>query len=128
MSRWRSTWRIALYDARLMVLSSRFVILLVVAYIFMDMMMKPFRQLAAAFELGLVPAGLPFYLSDISFGNIALLLLVLLFSDIPLKTGSQNFLMQRGRSLAGSGAGHVLALFLAGGVFVLEQLLLSVPL
>ncbi len=125
MDRWRGIWGTALYDARVMALSPRFVMLSLLSYIFMDMVMDPFSRFAAAFHLGIAPAVLPFYLSNESCGNLAFLLLVLLFSDVPLKSGGQNFLVQRG-GLARSGAGHVLAMFLAGALFVLEQFLFSV--
>ncbi len=126
MSNLMRTGRIALYDARLMVLSSRFVLLSALAYVFMDGVMRPVREFAADFGLGIVPAVFPFFISDTIYCNIALLLLVFLFCDIPLKNGAQNFLLQRGRGLTRSGAGHVLALFFAGATFVLVQLLFTV--
>ncbi len=126
MSKWRSAWRTALYDARLIIFSSRFAMLSVVAFIFMDLMMRPIRDFAGIYNLKVVPAVLPFYLTNTTFGNLAFLLLILLFSDIPLKAGAQKFLLQRGKSLVWAGTGHVLALWLAGAAFMLEQLLFSV--
>ena len=118
--------KIALYDARTIVFSSRFVLLSAIALMFFDMSMRPVREFADAFHLGIVPAALPFFLADISYSNAALLLLVLLFSDIPLKGRAQNFVMQRGSSLVCCGTGHALALFLSGAAFMLELLLFSV--
>ena len=122
----RRIGRTALYDVRVMLRSSRFLMVSLAAFMFMDISMRPVKELASAFHLGVVPASLPFYLSDGVYGNIVLLLLLLMFSDIPLKNGAQNYLLQRGRSLRSSGAAHVLSLFLVGGVFVLEQVLFSV--
>ncbi len=122
----RCACRTALYDARTMVFSARFVLLSAIALMFFDMSMRPVREFAADFHLGIVPAVLPFFLADISYSNAALLLLVLLFSDIPLKGRAQNFLMQRERGLVCCGTGHTLALFLAGAAFMLELLLFSV--
>ena len=81
MSKWRSAWRTALYDARLIIFSSRFAMLSVVAFIFMDLMMRPIRDFAGIYNLKVVPAVLPFYLTNTTFGNLAFLLLILLFSD-----------------------------------------------
>ena len=126
MSRIFCIMRIALYETRLMLLSSRFLILSVISYIFMDAAMRPVRQFAADYHLGIVPAVMPFYGASITYANIALLLLILLYSDIPLKGDGQRFLIIRGRSLAGCAVGHVISLIITGVVFVLEQLLFSV--
>ena len=117
--------KIAFYEFRLMLFSSRFVMLSLVAFLFMDMAMRPIREFAADYKLSITPAVLPFYFSDVTYCNIAFLLLVLLYSDVPLKGTGQRFLLQRGKSMAACGMGHLLALFLMGIVFVLEQVLFS---
>lgn len=117
--------KIAVYEFRLMFLSSRFLVLSLVSFLFMDMAMRPIREFAADYGLAITPAVLPFYFSDVTYCNIAFLLLVLLYSDIPLKGMGQRFLLQRGKSMAVCGMGHLLALFLLGIVFVSEQVLFS---
>ena len=126
MSNVRRICGIALYDARIMIFSYKFVLISVISYIFMDDSMRTVREFAAAYHLDIVPASLPFYLADIDASNYVLLLLVLLFSDIPLKNGAQNYLFQRGRSTLCCGAGHIAALFLVGAVYVAEQFAFSV--
>ena len=117
--------KIAFYEFRLMLLSSRFVVLSLISFLFMDMAMRPIREFAADYKLSITPAVLPFYFSDIVYCNIAFLLLVLLYSDVPLKGVGQRFLLQRGKSMTVCGMGHLLALFLMGIVFVSEQVLFS---
>lgn len=126
MSKISHTMKIALYEARLMLFSSRFFVLSLFSFIFIDMVMRPIRQFAMDYHLDIVPAVFPFYCADITHANVALLLLVLLYSDIPLKGSSQQFLLIRAKSLTGCALGHVISLLLTGIVYVLEMLLFSV--
>lgn len=126
MSSVKRVCRIAFYDTRIIIFSYKFVLISVISYIFMDDSMRTVREFAATYHLDIVPASLPFYLADVDASNYVLLLLVLLFSDIPLKNGAQNYLFQRGKSTLCCGAGHIMGLFLTGAIYVAEQFAFSI--
>lgn len=125
MSETRRVLKISFYEFRLMLFSSRFVVLSLISFLFMDMAMRPIREFAADYKLAITPAVLPFYFADITYCNIAFLLLIFLYSDVPLKGAGQRFLLQRGKSMVACGMGHMVAMFLMGIVFVSEQVLFS---
>lgn len=118
-------WRVALYEVKVMVLSAKFLVLSAVSWMFMDLFVMLIRQFALDYGEKLVPAILPFYFSSSVYCNIALLLLVFLFSSIPLKDESQKQLLQRS-GIRCYGAGQLLAIAMVSVVYVTEQLLFSV--
>ena len=121
----RRVFKITFYEFRLMLFSSRFVVLSLLSFLFMDMAMRPVREFAADYGIAITPAVLPAYFADVVYCNIAFLLLIFLYSDVPLKGAGQRFLLQRGKSMAGCGMGHLFAMSLMGIVFVSEQVLFS---
>lgn len=118
-------WRVAWYEVKVMVLSAKFLVLSAVSWMFMDLFVMLIRQFALDYGEKLVPAILPFYFSDSIYCNIALLLLIFLFSSIPLKDESQKQLLQRS-GIRRYGAGQLLAVAMVSVVYVVEQLLFSV--
>ncbi len=128
MKLWKNivvVWRVALYEVKIMVLSAKFLVLSAVSWMFMDLFVMLIRQFALDYGEKLVPAILPFYFSDIVYCNIAFLLLIFLFSSIPLKDESQKQLLQRS-GIRCYGAGQLLAIAMVSIVYVVEQLLFSV--
>lgn len=125
MNEARRVLKITFYEFRLMIFSSRFLVLSLLSFLFMDMAMRPIREFAADYGLAVTPAILPFYFADVVYCNIAFLLLIFLYSDVPLKGAGQRFLLQRGKSMVGCGMGHLFAMSLMGIVFVSEQVLFS---
>ena len=128
MSLWRkmtAAWRVALFEAKAMLLSVKFLVLTAASWMFMDFYIREIRAFAMDYGITLAPAQLPFYFSDYIYCNIALLLLVFLFSGLPLRNGSQGQLLQRS-GMHCFGAGQVLAVVLAAAVYTAEQLVLSV--
>lgn len=88
-------WRVALYETKIVVLSAKFLVLSAMSWMFLDLFAMPVRQLALDHSLKVVPAQLPFYFSDMVYCNIAFLLLIFLFSDLPLKDSGQRQILQR---------------------------------
>ena len=125
MNKIRRVVGIALYETRIMVFSSRFLVVSLISFVFMDMAMRQIREFASDYNLKIIPAVLPAYFSDIIYCNIAFLLLVLLYSDIPMKGAGQRFLVIRGKSMEGCCAGHILSVGIMGILFVAEQILFS---
>ena len=118
-------WRVALYETKVIILSVKFLVLAAMSWMFMDLFAMPVRQLAMDYGLKLVPAELPFYFSDSVYCNIAFLLLVFLFSDMPLKDSGQKQILQRS-GIGCYAGGQMLSIVMVSLVYVAEQLLLSV--
>jgi hypothetical protein len=117
--------RVTLYETKMLLFSSKFLVLSILSFLMMDVSVRTIRQFAVDYSLSLPPAVLPFYFSDLVFGNIMYLFLVLLFSDIPLKQHGQKQILQR-CGLSCHGLGQLLALFLVSGIFALEQFVFSI--
>jgi len=118
-------WRVALYEAKIIVLSVKFLVLSAMSWMFMDLFTMPVRQLAMDYALTIVPAQLPFYFSDMVYCNIAFLLLIFLFSDLPLNNSGQMQILQRS-GIGCYAGGQMLSIVLVSIVYVAEQLFLSV--
>lgn len=118
-------WRVALYETKIIVLSVKFFVLSAMSWMFMDLFVMSLRQLAMDFDLKLVPAGLPFYFSDNVYCNIAFLLLIFLFSDLPLKDSGQKQILQRS-GIGCYACGQMLSIVLVSVIYVAEQLLFSI--
>lgn len=119
------TYRVALYEIKVILCSVKFLVISAVSWVFMDMFLMEIRKFALDYDLRVIPAALPFYFSDDVYCNIAFLLLIFLFSDLPLKDSSQRQLMQR----CGFGkfaGGQMAAIVGVSAVFVVEQFLFSV--
>ena len=121
----RAVWRVALYEVRVMLFSLKFLILALLSWMFMDLYTADIRQFALDYEETLVPAQLPFYFSDPLYCNIAFLLLIFLFSDLPPKDSSQRQVLQR-CGIRCYGAGQMLAIAILSVIYVVEQLLFSI--
>lgn len=121
----RAVWRVALYEVRVMLFSLKFLILAALSWMFMDLYVADIRQFALDYGETLVPAQLPFYFSDPLYCNIAFLLLIFLFSDLPPKDSSQRQVLQRS-GIRCYGAGQMLAIAIMSVIYVAEQLLFSV--
>lgn len=121
----KQSWNVARYETKLTVLSSKFVLLSVLAFILMSISTDSIRQFAAEYQVALAPGILPFYLSDLRYGNIMFFFLVLLFSDMPMKQKGQNQVLQR-CGLGCFGMGQILSMVTVSMVFVIEQILFSI--
>jgi hypothetical protein len=121
----RAVWRVALYEVRVMLFSLKFLILALLSWMFMDLYTADIRQFALDYEETLVPAQLPFYFSDPLYCNIAFLLLIFLFSDLPPKDSSQRQVLQR-CGIRCYGTGQMLAIAILSVIYVVEQLLFSI--
>lgn len=128
MSLWRkmaAVWRVALFETKVMLLSVKFLVLSAVSWMFMDFYIREIRTFALDYGITVIPAQLSFYFSDLVYCNIAFLLLIFLFSDLPLRNGSQRQLLQRS-GMNCFGVGQMLAVVLTTVVYVAEQFVFSV--
>lgn len=121
----KKIWNVSIYETKILLFSPKFLLLSAMSLIIMDMSIQSIRQFALNYHLQMPPAILPFYFSDIIFGNIMYLFLIFLFSDIPLKQKGQNQILQR-CGLGCFGMGQLFSIVLVSVVFVLEQLLFSI--
>lgn len=121
----RAVWHVALYEVRVMLFSVKFLILAAVSWMFMDLYVREIRQFAIDYGESLVPAQIPFYFSDFRYCNIVFLLLIFLFSDMPLKDSSQKQILQRS-GIRCFGMGQMLAVIMMSVIYVAEQILFSV--
>lgn len=118
-------WRVAFYEVRLLVFSTKFVMLSLLSWMFLDFFVMEIRNFAVDYDLKMVPAVIPFYFSDLIYSNIALLLLILLFSDFPLDNSGQMQIEQRaGRTCYEWG--QLLSIILIACIYVAEQFIFSV--
>lgn len=120
-----TVWRVAVYEVRLVLFSTKFLILSLLAWMFMDFFVMEIRTFALDYHLKMIPAEIPFYFSDSIYANITLFLLILLFSDFPLNNSGQMQIRQRAGRVCYEW-GQLLSVFLLAGIYVAEQLLLSV--
>jgi hypothetical protein len=117
--------RTAVYETRLLVFSSKFLLLSVLSFIIMNISISSIRQFALDYHLTMPPAVLPFYFSDLIFGNIVYLFLIFLFSDVPLRQKGQTQILQR-CGLLSFGMGQMLSMLFVSVIFVAEQFVFSV--
>lgn len=117
--------KVGVYETKIILFSSKFVLISILSFIMMDSRMRPYRSFAMTYDLTMPPAVLPFGLSDSVYCNILFLLLIMLFSNVPLKNRGQGQVMQRS-GLTTFGGGHLLSVALVSVVFLAEQLIYSV--
>lgn len=125
MSNIKKVFKVAFYELKLMCFSSKFLILSVLSFIIMDVIVRGYRIFAQDYNLAMAPAVLPFYFSDVSFGNIEILFIVFWFSDVPMKQRVQNQILQR-CGMSCFSLGHLLSIVFATIVFVFEQFIFSI--
>lgn len=95
MKRVRTIFGILKYELNQIFFSHKFIIVFLMSFMFMDFYIRDLRQMADDYNIGIFPAVNIFYFSDITYSNIALLLVVLLFSDLPNRNGGQIFIRLR---------------------------------
>lgn len=122
--KWESIWHVALYETRIFLLSSKFILVSLISWAVLDISTRTVRQFAVEYDLSIPPAILPFYLSDLVFGNIVYLLLVLLVCDVPLKHRTQKQILQR-CGMTSLALGQMVSLVLVSALFYAEQMIFS---
>lgn len=123
----RAVWNVAVYETKVFLLSSKFILVSLISWAVLDISTRTIREFAAEYSLMIPPAVLPFYLSDIVYGNIVYLLLVLLVCDVPLRHRSQKQILQR-CGMTGLASGQMLSLVFVSILFYVEQMIFSMVL